>query len=515
MHCDELTTAIQTAIEVEVPITTICLKSKRWWTKELTQLCRCMNKLGRISYKYRNNPSHPVHLEHKESTKTYSCMLENTKQQHWRDWLEWAVEPNIWDVHKVVSAAASDGAKACILALKYKQGEIEKMASSNKEKAQILTKSFFPPKLADAIVPNNYVYPDLGYPLDLITREQISHQICKLKPYKAPGPDSIPNIILIRCTDLLLDRLLYIYKAILECNLQYAPWKTFTTIVLQKPSKPRYDVPKVYHPIALLNTMWKILMAIVADQLTYYSEKHNLLPDCHFGGRLGCTTTDALHLLTHQIKTEWRQRNIISVLFLDVKGTFPNAIPERLVHNLCNRHIPQRYTNFVVGMLKDRIMYLKFDNHTSEAININNGIGQGDPLSMVLYQFYNADILDIPRGKVESAIAYVDNALILAVAKNFTKTHNMLANMLTREGGIYEWPNTHNFLLKLSKLALIDFVHRTKQTDRPPLTVAGSMFTPMDSVKYLGIMVDQHLTWKMQHNHTIEKGSKWALKSED
>ena len=250
------------------------------------------------------------------------------------------MEPNIWDIHKVVSAAASDRAKACIPVLKYKQGEIEKMASSNKEKAQIFAKSFFPPKPTDAVIPNNYIYPDPGYPLDTITRDQISHHICKLKPYKAPGPNSIPNIILIRCADLLLDRLLYIYKAILECNLQYAPWKTFTTIVLQKPGKPRYNVPKAYCPIALLNTMWKVLMAIVADQLTYYSEKHDLLPDCHFRGRLGCTTMDALHLLTHWIKTEWRQHNFVSVLFLDVKGAFPNTIPERLVHNLHNRCIP-------------------------------------------------------------------------------------------------------------------------------------------------------------------------------
>ena len=172
------------------------------------------------------------------------------------------------------------------------------MVSSNKEKAQILAKSF-PHKLTDTAVPDNYIYPDPGYPLDTITREQISHHIHKLKPYKAPGPDDIPNIILIRCADLLLNRLLYIYKAILEHNLQYMPWKTFTTVVLWKPSKPRYNVPKAYHPIALLNTMWKVLTAVVADQLTYYSEKHDLLPDCHFGGRLGHTTTDALHLLTH------------------------------------------------------------------------------------------------------------------------------------------------------------------------------------------------------------------------
>ena len=224
--------------------------------------------------------------------------------------------------------------------LKNKQGKIEKMVSSNKEKAQILTKSFFPPKPADAAIPSNYNYPDPGYLPDTITREQISYHMHKLKPYKAPGPDGIPNIILTRCADLLLNRLFYIYKAILECNLQYTLWKTFTTIVLQKPGKPRYDVPKAYCPIALLKTMWKVLTAIVADQLTYYSKKHDLLPDCHFRGRLGHTTTDALHLLTHQIKTEWRQHNIISVLFLDVEGTFPNAIPERLVHNLCNRCIP-------------------------------------------------------------------------------------------------------------------------------------------------------------------------------
>jgi len=33
---------------------------------------------------------------------------------------------------------------------------------------------------------------------------------------------------------------------------------------------------------------------------------------------------------------------------------------------------------------------------------------------------------------------------------------------------------------------------------------------PSDSAKYLGIVIDQHLNWKAQHAHAIEKGSKWA-----
>ena len=85
-----------------------------------------------------------------------------------------------------------------------------------------------------------------------ITPEQISMQLKKLKPYKAPGPDGIPNIILTKCADLIMDRLMHIYIALIEEKLLYKPWKGFITIVLRKPGKPRYDAPKAYHPIMLV-----------------------------------------------------------------------------------------------------------------------------------------------------------------------------------------------------------------------------------------------------------------------
>jgi hypothetical protein len=86
-------------------------------------------------------------------------------------------------------------------------------------------------------------------------------------------------------------------------------------------------------------------------------------------------------------------------------------------------------------MLRDRTTYLKFDDYTSEAIKIDNGIGQGDPLSMVLYQYYNADILDITSHPKENAIAYVDDALVMAAGVDFTVTHQMLTNILNKRRG--------------------------------------------------------------------------------
>jgi hypothetical protein len=146
-----------------------------------------------------------------------------------------------------------------------------------------------------------------------------------------------------------------------------------------------------------------------------------------------------------------------------------------------------------------------------EPININNSIGQGDPLSMVMYQFYNADLLEIPEAEGESAIVYVDDAIMAAAADTFKETHEMLRDMITREGGVSDWSTEHNSPLEYSKLALMDFVHSSKQMERHPLQLPQHKISPVKNAKYLGILFDQHLNWKAQHAHTLGKGTKWTM----
>jgi len=505
--CKELTAMIQSIIFEQVPITEITPKSKRWWTKELTMLRKQANKLGRKSYKRRSDPLYAIHAKHKEASKIYVKTLKTTKQQHWRSWLERAKDPDIWAVHRLISTPASDRGKARIPALKFKVGEVEKMAFTNSEKGAALAKGFFPkkPQMQDIQEDKEFLKT-----CSKVTKDQIRKQLKKLKPYKAPGPDRIPNIVLTKNADILVNRLYPLYVAMLDKNLQYSPWKTFTTVVLRKPGKPHYDVPKAYCPIALLNTMWKVLTAIVADQITFLTEKHQLLLKNHFGGRPGRTTTDAMHLLTLRIKAAWRTGKVVAVLFLDIEGTFPNAVPKRLVHNLRKQRIPRKYTKFVDNMLRGRVTTLKFDRYSSVPIHINNGIGQGDPLSMIMYQYYNADLLDIPNNKDEDAMAFVDNSFMLAIADNFEEAHEMLADMMGREGGVTEWSTTHNSPLEYSKLALMDFAHYQSQKTRPPLQLPQRTVKPVISTKYLGVFFDQNLNWKAQQAHAVKKGTQWA-----
>jgi hypothetical protein len=80
--------------------------------------------------------------------------------------------------------------------------------------------------------------------------------------------------------------------------------------------------------------MWKVLTVIVASHITFLMEKHQLLPANHFGRRPGRTTSDMLHILAHKIKETWRAGKVAAVLFLNIEGAFPNAVPSRFVHNL-------------------------------------------------------------------------------------------------------------------------------------------------------------------------------------
>ena len=46
-------------------------------------------------------------------------------------------------------------------------------------------------------------------------------------------------------------------------------------------------MPKAYWPIALMNTIGKLLSAIVVEDMAFMCEKHQLLLDTHFGGLSG------------------------------------------------------------------------------------------------------------------------------------------------------------------------------------------------------------------------------------
>jgi hypothetical protein len=93
----------------------------------------------------------------------------------------------------------------------------------------------------------------------------------------------------------------------------------------------------------------------------------------------------------------WRKGQVVSVSLLDVKGAFPRVDIERLVHNLRTRGVPKEHTEWMMRRLSGRHTRMKFDDCKSHLFDIDGGLDQGDPLSVITYMLYNACFLECLR----------------------------------------------------------------------------------------------------------------------
>ena len=519
-----VTKALQETISSKITRSKPFPDTKRWWNKELTAARKELNKLRSDSYRYRAVANHPSHRKLRRKSNIYGNAIITAKRAHWSEYLENMGENDIWTANKYIKSPIGDGGAPRIPMLKTKNEAGENIeVNDNEDKAKVFAKVFFPPPPAQPA----QAAPQDDYPAPLpdpppINKQQIEKVIRRLSPYKVPGPDGIPNIVLQKCFNIIADHLLYIYQAILTLEEFYDPWREFTTIVIKKPDKPNYEIPKAYRPIALISTLAKVLTALIADSISSLVEQHQLLPKTHFGGRPGRTTTDAIHYMVHKIKLAWADNKVASVLFLDVEGAFPNAVTQKLIHNLKKRRIPTLYINFIRILLTNRRTRIKFDDFTSDLIDITNGIGQGDPLSMLLYIIYNADMLDITDDdQLEAALGYVDDIALIAIGNNFDESTARLQNLMVKQDGGIAWSVSHNSKFEINKSAVLHLSRQTRKDPehverriplpRPPLIVNNQTIVEVQSYKYLGVLIDTQLRWKEQAHRAVANATKWLL----
>ena len=124
-------------------------------------------------------------------------------------------------------------------ALKFTCDGTNLSAIINTNKVEALASTFFPPPLATT-------YPKPFETQGYFTRNNIHNMIKKLKPFKAPEADGIQNIVIQKCTETIIDHLYFIFHAILELDTYPHWWLMILTIVLQKPGKAEYNIPKAY-----------------------------------------------------------------------------------------------------------------------------------------------------------------------------------------------------------------------------------------------------------------------------
>lgn len=348
-----------------------------------------------------------------------------------------------------------------------------------------------------------------------ITLDEVTEAIRKTKAGKAPGESGIPNQILHLCQAYLAPRLVEIMNASLRLGMYPRQWKTSITVALRKPGKGDYTIPQNYRPIALLDTIGKVMESVIASRLAYWVETHSLLPDSHIGGRKSRGVEHGLHVLMERIftgintKISSRERAcgskakkmVVSLLMLDVSGAFDNVSHQRLIHNLKKRGVPPATVAWITDFLQDRETVIKLPEFTSSKIKTPTGIPQGSPLSPILYLFYNADLIqDLAQDNTCKTMGWIDDVGILVVGNSAEENSRQLELEVAKAE---RWAKAHASVFAPDKFAIQHFSKDKAQDISAPITIRNVVKEPKDSIRVLGVWFDSRLTF-LPHLAKIE-----------
>ena len=128
-----------------------------------------------------------------------------------------------------------------------------------------------------------------------------------------------------------------------------------------------------------------------------------------------------------------------NTLFLDIKSAVPSVVLSWLIHDMRCRGVPAQYTDWIRWKVEGRCTTLKFDGVTSEQLTLPRGIDQGCPLSGILFQLYNSDLVNVQDpNNAEEVVAFMDNTLMLVSRQSLTIMNTKVKDMMVRSDGRLE-----------------------------------------------------------------------------
>lgn len=331
---------------------------------------------------------------------------------------------------------------------------------------------------------------------------EVKKLIQRTNPKKAPGPDGISNRALKEFPVRAVAALTNIINAVLRLRHFPSTWKIADVVMIKKPGQSG-TFPQNYRPISLLPTMGKICEQTILDRLNFAVEEKNVLPNEQFGFRARHSTVHQVLRIVEFATEGFNVKESTGAVFLDVSKAFDKVWHEGLIHKLSHADIPTGLVRLTGSFLKDRRFRVKLGDTRSSVRTAESGVPQGSTLSPLLFSVFTKDI---PRTEATELALYADDTAVY--------TRSVDPRLITRRlqraaDDLEDWFTTWRIGVNADKSSALFLTKRRKAPDRN-ITIFDREVPWRDQAKYLGITIDQKMTWK-NHISTCTNKTKMAL----
>ena len=360
-------------------------------------------------------------------------------------------------------------------------------------------------KFIDSVCPQSCCPPfSITYPpsyspvrslMDPLSFPELKTAISSTKCKSSPGLDGFNYELIKILPDNFLRRFLAIVNDLLNSHKIPEDWKKFAVILLPK------DHPNKFRPISLASCFLKITEKMICNRLTYFLENNNLLSPCQYGFRKGKSCSDCLSIISSHIYNAFASNGFLVCLFLDIRAAFDMVDPSILLQLLIELGIPESILAFIFNLMTNRELFFKFLGKLSGPFLTHLGVPQGCILSPLLFNIYTRKLHKHIDGN-SLMTQFADDTTIFSGNKSLEACINSIQSSID---SLIPYLQKIGLEISPTKTKLVIFTSKRCNLAGVSVKILDSVIHPSSSVKYLGMILDQKLSWGPHINYISAK----------
>ena len=323
------------------------------------------------------------------------------------------------------------------------------------------------------------------------TPEEITKIIGNFSDTKSSGPNSIPVRILKLLNPEISKPISTLINRSFEMGVFPSVLKISKVIPVFKNKGSPLEVSNC-RPISLLSNFEKIYEKAMYSRLMDFLTTFDQIYSKQLGFRKKHSTVDTLIAIVEQIRQKVDKGDFACGVFVDLQKAFDTVDHEILLSKLSHYGVRGVANNWFRSYLSNRSQFVNLSNSNSILKHNKHGVPQGSVLGPLLFLLYINDLHYCIR--TSNTYHFADDTHLL----NFAATVKSLCGRVNADLRVLvEWLKANKISLNASKTEFLIFRSPRKDLDDiPRLKLAGKIITPSTCVKYLGVYLDEHLSWK-------------------
>lgn len=243
-----------------------------------------------------------------------------------------------------------------------------------------------------------------------------------------------------------------------------------------------------FRPISQISIIGKLIEAAVDIQLSQYLIDNDLLSKEQYGFRNSSNTLSTCFDLTTSVCNKRDNNQLTCLTFIDTQKAFNSVDREILLKKLRNLGFHDITYEWFRSFLSNTRQFSECQTMKSKITLVKTGLMQGSILSPKLFNIYSCDLnLMCFTGKF---YAYADDLCF----EHSSNDVDELKEIVTRDLCKFEsYMNFNRLSVNVNKTQYM-IIGRTNQIVE--VRYAGKMLEKVDKYKYLGLIMNDTLTWK-------------------